>query len=642
MLKRLIFFVCFVVSVLSFNATANATFEDGVYTEDKKLFFYVQVKAGDLLEVDRVSQFSYSQSSLTISNNAGKALHTAQGAGKQTVKYTFKEDYAGFIVMQAGSEKNGNKIYEVRINGLMYFDGKNMINEIIDLRQDFASVDVTATTAKIVFQLEQIAGYDVEAIRLYDHNKKYIGDVSNPHVLKNLQSQTSYIYYVDLDLSDDSISTKLIISFTTKDYEKPNVQVTNITDVAATVNVNIPNKDEDVPENYEVYIDERLYRKTDNVEESVRVLNLKYETEYKVKVVVNYPDGKQTITEKTFKTQKYIDKIPPLPVGSLKAQQVGGEVLLTYILPPDADFSHVRIARDGVILADKVKTAQFTDPNVEAKNTYKYSLFSIDESGNASSAAVSTITIAGKEVTQLQASAKADKVELTWRNPTRTDYEKTKIYRKEKQNVLMRAFSMFSANDGYTPLFSANGNYFEDYTVESDTNYTYKVTNMVAGVETEGVTIDVKTPKVTVGGGSITPDPNPNDPDNPASYTVSWTSPTTGKLKAVVGGVEYKIVNAADLKIVIPAADMKFDKFGNYDVRLIPVDENGREIGVPANPGGGSTSWGGVNLGGLGLDPKSLLTVVAALLGLVGLIILLAMSFRVVPKLIDLLKTSFR
>lgn|GEM_PF-2448811 len=367
--------------------------------------------------------------------------------------------------------------------------------------------------------------------------------------------------------------------------------------------------------------------------------NLEYDKEYQIEITTVY--GAKNIRINTvfhLKTPK--DYIAPGKVENLTAVQKGKGVLLSYEFPKDKDFSHVSIVRDGMVISGRLKDTSYLDNTVTPNKKYTYLLYAYDLSGNRSNPTQITVTVYSDEVMNLKANATAEKVTLSWDNTLDIEFEKAVIYRKEKTGIMARTFSFFSSDDGYTPIFTTNGTNFEDLTVMSDTSYTYKVTSMIAGDESDGVTIDVKTPKVSVGGGAITPDPN--NPDNPTSYTVSWTSPTKGKLKVLIGGIEYKVVNAADLKIVIPAADMKFDKFDNYDVRLVPVDENGTEIGVPTNPGGGSTSWGGINLGGLGLDPKSLLTVVAALLGLVGLIILLAMSFRLTPKLIDLIKNSFR
>lgn len=370
--------------------------------------------------------------------------------------------------------------------------------------------------------------------------------------------------------------------------------------------------------------------------------DLQHSSKKQVTITAVY-GAKNTKIDTIFEITTPRDTTGPGKVGNLKASQDGSSVVLTYELPKDKDFSHVRIIRDGVVLKEQETGTSYQDNSVVMNQQYTYRVFTFDTNGNMGEFAETSITVVSSEVTQLSANAAADKVTLSWVNTLNGDFDKVIIYRKEKAGMVARFVSLLRSGDGYTPIFTTNGTRFEDLTVASDTAYTYKVASVIAGTESSGVTIDVKTPKVTVSGGNITPQPsNPNDPTSPpGSYLVSWTSPTTGKLLVRIGGVDYKTVNAADKQITIPAADMKFDKFGNFDVQLVPVDSNGNPIGVPGTPGSGSISWGGVSLAGMGLDVKSLLTVASALLGLVGLILLLAMSFKVAPKLIELIKRNF-
>lgn len=345
---------------------------------------------------------------------------------------------------------------------------------------------------------------------------------------------------------------------------------------------------------------------------------LKEDTEYlyKVHTVDKTGNRSEGVSVRLFLEK---DRIPPADVTDLKVKQLSTDVNLTYKMPTDRDFSHVRISRNNVVIADNVKETTFVDVNAKENTTYTYKVQSVDVNENVSEGEIAQIEVSGLEVNNLSAEKTYNKVTLSWKNPTLTDFEQVTIYRKN--------------NGAYTPLFTTSGTIFEDTTVKSGTSYNYLVTTFIDGSESDGKVIDVKTPKVTIEGDKV----QKND-DN---YTITWNSPTTGKIKVIVGDVDYKIVAASDLKVVIPKKDMVLNKFDNPDVKLVPVDESGNAIGDVGAPGG-TITWGGIDLGILGMNVKSFFVVIIALLGLIGGIVLLAMSFKMIPKLIDLLIENFR
>jgi len=246
-----------------------------------------------------------------------------------------------------------------------------------------------------------------------------------------------------------------------------------------------------------------------------------------------------------------------------------------------------------------------------------------------------------REVSNLSASATATDVSLQWKMPDYNKLDFARIYREKKDvGMLARMFS-FMASDKYEPLFETNGTTFKDLTVKADTDYKYKVTTVdKSGNETDGKTVSVKTKKMAVTGGGTEIDEN-------GDYVITWTSPTTGKIKVLVGGVQYAIVPASDKRIVIPKAKMKFDLFGKPDVKLVPIDEDGNE-GEITSPGTGGTGGGGglgeiVGGGEVGdvLNPENVLDGGVKLLGVVGLFVLLGLAFRVVPKLVTMIRNAF-
>lgn len=362
---------------------------------------------------------------------------------------------------------------------------------------------------------------------------------------------------------------------------------------------------------------------------SYNIKDLDIDTDYKFEVAAVYQDG--TISrgvEVSGKTKK------APTVKDLKATATSYRAKLTWINGV-TDHVGVVIYKDNnkVIQLDKNFT-YYDIKDLDEETTYSYQVALLFKNGVESQKANITFETkpVKKEVSNLTATANAYDVSLMWKMPEYKSLDFVRIYRqKPSGNLLARTF----ATEKYDPLFETNGTTFKDLTVNADTEYTYKVTTVdVDDNETVGEFVTIRTKKVVVAGGKTEEDEN-------GDYVITWTSPTIGKIQVLIAGKEYATVPAADKKIVIPKDKMKFDLLGNPDVMLVPLDENGNPVGdgnKPGTPG----SIGGIQLGDLGLDPKSLITVVAGLLALIGLIMLLAMSFRLTPKLIELLKNNFR
>ncbi|NKE07455.1 amyloid fiber anchoring/assembly protein TapA [Mesobacillus selenatarsenatis] len=108
--------------------------------------------------------------------------------------------------------------------------------------------------------------------------------------------------------------------------------------------------------------------------------------EYKI-IVVDQSGGKSKGVSITVKTSEEIivDNQPPEEVINPSASEQGssGKVELSWTAPVDADFSHIRIYRNDLLIADKIKTNNYTD-QVSEKN-HSYRITTVDTSGNESS-----------------------------------------------------------------------------------------------------------------------------------------------------------------------------------------------------------------------------------------------------------------
>ena len=324
------------------------------------------------------------------------------------------------------------------------------------------------------------------------------------------------------------------------------------------------------------------------------------------------------------------------PVTNLKVKQVNGvNVELTYELPKNDEFDHVKIYRNGAIIANNFKDATYVDTTkLKYNSEYTYKVIVYEKTGIFSTDATSKITIKSRDVTNLKADATANDVSFSWVEPTADQFEKVVIYRKEEKVSLLRRVASLFTGGLETPLFETNGTTFKDLTVSSDTSYVYRFAAVYDGEETDGQSVTVRTKKVTASGGGIVQ----NDDD---SYTVTWNTPTDGEMKILVGGNLYATVPASDQSLTIPKTDLKYDLIGKPDIQLMPVTADGKE-GAVTKPGGDSGVGqivGGEELSTV-FNVKTLLMISMGLLGLVGLFVLLGLAFRVAPKLIQTIRTA--
>lgn len=377
-------------------------------------------------------------------------------------------------------------------------------------------------------------------------------------------------------------------------------------------------------------------------EESYTINGLSSNTTYEIGMTAIYEKVESLITKVSITTSL----LPDMKDIKLSAENVStnsatlvAEGNLKYVKSIFLHDENKKQLNKIIVTSDSVFKTRVGNLNAETK--YKYYLRYEYANGEISDyAEVSFQTAAAyKEVAHLTASSTSNKVELTWTMPTYQALENARIYRKnnEKTGIVARAFSLFSnEGDGFNQLFETNGTSFKDLTVDPDTSYTYKVSTVSnTGTETPGKTINVQTKKINISGGGVTVDEN-------GDYVVSWSTPTTGKMKVLVGGKEYVIVPASDKSVKIPKKDMVYNAIGSPDVKLVHIDDSGKET-VPTAPGGNGGVGqiiGGENAGAI-LNADNLLLAGVALLGIVGAFLLLGLAFKVVPKLTKTIRASF-
>lgn len=514
---------------------------------------------------------------------------------------------------------------------------KNMIDN--DLKTSAKQTQFSGGVIKLESETEieayYLYGYGATAEFYYKGNRvSFAGSNNDPDKALNLVSlKLDEIRFTSGDFFSFEIIELELFEKKPVEY-KPvlNLTVKNIDYQTATISFDLPNINQFVKNN--IYVkkeDEAEKLVYSGVNTGYALENLKGNTNYSVRVESVYLDGKTIDAITEFSTKKY-EKLQSISVSEIKETSVR----FNYSLPDFADKLEI-FDNENKLVATTTSVSSYTLNNLKANTTYTYkfkAVYKDSDRSNEQEVTFKTLEL-GREVEKLTATATAQDVSLKWELPKYEELNFVRIYRQKSDAGLFAR--MFRSATTYEPIFETNGTSFKDLTVKADTEYKYKVTTVdTSGNETAGEMVTIKTKKVSVSGGGTEKDEN-------GDYVITWTSPTTGKIKVLVGGEEYAIVPASDQKIVIPKDKMKFDLIGLPDVQLIPVDEDGNE-GIPSKPGGGGGIGDVVGGGSVGeiINPENLLGIVMKLLLLIAGFVLLALAFEVVPRLVKMLRQSIK
>ncbi|WP_409971520.1 hypothetical protein [Bacillus sp. Bva_UNVM-123] len=255
------------------------------------------------------------------------------------------------------------------------------------------------------------------------------------------------------------------------------------------------------------------------------------------------------------------------------------------------------------------------------------------------------------EVLNLKATTKHDRINLSWSNPQSEFFNHIRIYRRLDEthtatikenliNELLKSKTAFASDTvtDFDPMFETNGTYWNDLTVQAATTYSYKLTTVnIADAESDGIIVQATTleePKTSIEGGGYEKKEN-------GDFLYTWTSPTTGKVKVLIDGKEYKTVQASLKQILIPAADMKYDIFNNPRVSLVAISEDGKE-GTPTAPKPGQSGGTGGETGTVKIpfDVNELVQTGFGLLKIVGPFVLLGLSFLLVKPIRNVIRKA--
>lgn len=319
-------------------------------------------------------------------------------------------------------------------------------------------------------------------------------------------------------------------------------------------------------------------------------------------------------------------------ISSLVSTKTHEKVDLSWSAPSDnSAFVSLKIYRDGSLIATVPKSqSSYIDTSVTSNTSYGYKVTAIYSDGYETvglSKTVQTDPLPDSDgdgipdiedeypddpdnippeplkVKQLQGEAKSSiSASFSWSNPDNKLFQKVSVYQ-----------------DGIK-LGETEGESFSVSNLKESTTYrfAFKVID-VNGAEGEAQEISIKTPSETVPDiedAGFVKQPN-------GDYNVSWSEPTTGAMKILIAGKVYAEVPASDKGFTVPGADVKYNAFGDPDITLKPVSESGKE-GEPTKPPSNVKTP---------FTPTELLEAGNGLLWYIGPILLLGLSFLLVPKL---------
>jgi len=309
---------------------------------------------------------------------------------------------------------------------------------------------------------------------------------------------------------------------------------------------------------------------------------------------------------------------PPSEISNIETTADHESISYTFDLPTDTDFSHVNVYKDGSVIGTTTD-GTYTMEGLEPETEYTLVFKTFDTNGNESEgvAVIETTEpeptepepteLPPSEISNIETTAGHESISYTFDLPTDSDFSHVNIY--ENGAVIG------TTTDG---TYTMTG-------LEPETEYTLVFKSVdTNGNESEGITVTETTEPEPIEGSESTQ-------NEAGDYTISWSSPTTGEMKILIGGQEYATVPASDLSITIPKNDMEFDMFGEPDYEIVHIKEDGTE---------GSTTKPDLTDKLGNVNAINLLTMIAAILAMLGQFVLLGLAIHYAPQLIRLVKEA--
>jgi hypothetical protein len=310
------------------------------------------------------------------------------------------------------------------------------------------AVDITGTAGRVTWDTDENADSKVQ----YGTTISYGGETSNGTLtnahsldLSGLSPATLYHYRVISKDASNNSSTSTDQTFTTLDTVPPvisAISTDNITVSSARVNWTT-NELADSKTSYGLTVSygSVVSAGTLVANHQMTVSGLSANTLYHFVATSKDAAGNSaTSTDQTFTTLP--DTTPPANVSSLAATAGDGQVALSWLNPPDADYAGVRIRRSTTGFPATPTSGQsaydgsgtsVTDVGLVNGTLYYYTAFAYDASGNFASGAVNSATphdsVPPGPATGFTVTVGNGQLQLNWVNPSNPDFANVVVRR---------------------------------------------------------------------------------------------------------------------------------------------------------------------------------------------------------------------
>jgi hypothetical protein len=92
------------------------------------------------------------------------------------------------------------------------------------------------------------------------------------------------------------------------------------------------------------------------------------------------------------------DTTAPNEISNLRADVTNTQVILTWDMPTEEDFSYVRIFRDGELIADSLAVTSYTDSGLAVGSKHDYKITAVDTNGNESTGVSLAVTLSDEPI----------------------------------------------------------------------------------------------------------------------------------------------------------------------------------------------------------------------------------------------------
>lgn len=343
----------------------------------------------------------------------------------------------------------------------------------------------------------------------------YLVDFINGVAIYQVEYTEDTIESTGYEWSNDQpvINPPIIPEDTTAPSEVDNITSTT---TESSVTLSWVNPTEDDFSHVNLYRDGHL--EVSNItENTITIDGLREGTTYRFRITTVDIIGNESDGVSFTSTTVSVDRTPPNDVTNVSATYTDNSVTLSWILPTDSDFSHLRIYQNNSIIYDNFKETTVTIVSLPPNTTQKFKITSFDLNGNESNGYVISVTtsesVSPDDVRNLNATSNYDSITLYWDRSISTDYKGSNVYVLNNDMWTLIGDNIVDGKFTYGNL-------------EPDTNYTLKVTALdIDGNESDGVQVSIKTKRLpdTTAPKEVT---NLSETHTHNSVTLSWTNPT--------------------------------------------------------------------------------------------------------------------